>query len=235
LIVKEIAMRPQMAKLVYPVFQYGLQLKARLDAGEPLDMETEQVKLRGYLQSEVEARRNPEYAGDSDADSGGSSISGIERRSKSGFRGPRYAMTCWLDEIFILHSRWQKAWTDRSLERALYNSRDRAPEFWVQARLAESRTGEDALEVFFLCVVLGFRGDYRDDPAKLEAWVSNVRSRLSRRQDQEWPAPDALETPTNVPPLLQRARFQRAALFLGGAIIVAIFVVVFVVLNALKS
>src|SRR5262245_26547805 len=45
-------MRPQMAKLVYPVFHYGLQLKERLDRGEALDLETEQVKLRGYLQSE---------------------------------------------------------------------------------------------------------------------------------------------------------------------------------------
>jgi type VI secretion system protein ImpK len=223
-------MRPEMAKLVYPVFHYGLQLKERLDRGEPLDLETEQVKLRGYLQSEAEARRHPEYGGDSSVE-GGSSIQGLERRTKDGFLGPRYALACWLDEIFILNSRWQRQWNERSLETALYGTRDRAFRFWDQARRAEARTGEDALEVFFLCVVLGFRGDYRDDPGKLESWVTNVRNRLSRRHDQEWPAPDALDPPTNVPPRTGRRQFQRTAVYLAATVVVAIFVVVFLLLR----
>ncbi len=224
-------MRPEMAKLVYPVFHYGLQLKDRLDRGEPLDLETEQGKLRGYLQSEMEARRYPEYAGDSGVGSGGSSIQGFDRRGKDGFLGPRYALACWLDELFILHSPWQRSWAERSLETALYGSRDRAFRFWDQARRSEARTGEDALEVFYLCVLLGFRGDYRDDPTKLDAWVSTVRTRLNRRQGEEWSAPDALDPPTDVPPRVGRARFQRTALYLSVTFLVTIFVIAFVLVS----
>ena len=34
---------------------------------------------------------------------------------------------------------------------------------WNTVRNAESRSGTDALEVFFLCVMLGFRGDKREE------------------------------------------------------------------------
>jgi type VI secretion system protein ImpK len=223
-------MRPEMAKLVYPVFHYGLQLKERLDRGELPDLETEQLKLRGYLQSEAEARRDPEYGGGSSGD-GGSSIQGVERRARDGFLGPRYALTCWLDEVFIMHSPWQREWKERSLETALYGTRDRAFRFWDQARRAEARTGDDALEVFFLCVMLGFRGDYKEEPRKLEDWLAGARTRLNRRQDTEWPAPGEDNPPINVQELVGRRRFQRAILLLAGSVLAAIFLIVVFVLK----
>src|SRR5262245_39936112 len=176
-------MRKEIADLVYPVINYALQLKRRVDRGEELSLSNEQAQLKGLLKSESAARRWPEYAGDAPA--GGFDDSG--RGSSEHFLGIRYALACWLDEIFILDSPWKAEWNERKLEAALYGSNDRAYKFWDQARKAEARPEKDALEVFFLCVMLGFRGDLRDDPDGLRAWREAAEAQLGR--PREWVGP----------------------------------------------
>src|SRR4051794_28497599 len=159
-------MRKEIADLVYPVINYALQLKRRVDRGEDVSLSHEQAQLKGLLKGEAAARRWPEYAGDAPA--GGFDDSG--RGSTEYFLGIRYALACWLDEIFILDSPWKAEWNERSLETALDGHRDRAWKFWAQTRKAEARPEKDALEVFFLCVMLGFRGGLRDGPDALRTW-----------------------------------------------------------------
>jgi type VI secretion system protein ImpK len=211
-------MQQDIASVVHSVLTYGLRLKERLERGEPLDFDTEQSELKKRLLSEPEARRWAEFGGD---------------RGESGrgehFLGIRYALTCWLDEVFILDSPWGPQWNDRSLERALYDSRDRGYKFWEQAQRADIRPGTDASEVFFLCAMLGFRGEMRDRPLELQNWVNAVRARILRGQEQGCRLPAELEPPSDVPSRHGRQRMQRMVLLWGAALLLLLPVAVLLV------
>src|SRR5437868_4838997 len=133
-------MRDEIADLVHPVLSYGLQVKERLERKEPLDLGTEQAALKGLLLTELEARRLVDFGGEvgSETRSGGMSRADMGRRGSEAFLGIRYALACWLDELFILDSPWGREWNERKLEASLYGSNDRAWAFWEQARRAET-------------------------------------------------------------------------------------------------
>ena len=187
-------MQDSIAMLVHRIFDYGLDLKARLDRGESPTIEIEQAAMKGLLLSEVESRRYAAFGGDLEK----AGEEGLNRGSQS-FLGIRYALTCWLDELFIVDSRWSTAWNERKLEVAFYGTNDRAWKFWVQARLAEGRPGNDAIEVFFLCVMLGFRGELREEPERLRVWVAASQTQVARGHGKKWPDPPELEPSSNVP------------------------------------
>jgi type VI secretion system protein ImpK len=210
-------MRKEIADVVYPVFTYALRVKDQLARGESLSLSREQSVLRGLLKSEAEARRWSDYSGEQSVSA---SVAG--RGSSSSFLGIRYALVCWLDEIFILDSPWKSEWTENSLEVALYGTRDRAEKFWEQARRAEARSGSDALEVFFLCVMLGFRGEKRNNPEELRAWRESAESQISHNQAREWVGPADADPKIDVPPLRGAQKFRSMALTVGVAILLLI-------------
>lgn len=196
-------MQESIAQLVHPVFSYGLQLKDRIARGEMPTFEIEQAALKGLLLSDIEARRWPDFGGDGDLPGEGRGRGGQQ------FLGIRYALVCWLDELFIVDSSWSTRWNERKLEVALYGTNDRAWRYWEQAKLAETRAGRDAIEVFFLCVMLGFRGEVVEEPERLRGWVAAARTQLGRVKGQEWVAPPELVPPSHVPPLVGRQRLRR--------------------------
>src|SRR4051794_17453905 len=165
-------MREEIAEMVYPIFRQGLRLRERLKRGEKLNFADEQAELKRRLRAPHEALAVPAFGGDGDQ-----------------FLGLRYALTCWVDEGFILDSPWQKEWTDRKIEESLYGSNERAYKFWEQARRAESRADADALEGFYLCVMLGFRGDLRDEAGQLQDWRESVETQLNQGQAGSWQGP----------------------------------------------
>ena len=55
------------------------------------------------------------------------------------FLGARYALACWIDELFIVHSSWADRWKPLILEQALFGSRERATKFWEQADIVLRR------------------------------------------------------------------------------------------------
>lgn len=182
-------MRDELSGPVYAVFTAGLDLRERLERfPELIDFQKEQGNLRELV------RKVPNV--------------GEEKGGGERFQGIRYPLVCWLDEIFILHSQWKSEWTEASLEMGLYDSRDRAWHFWEQARIGESRVSADALEVFFLCVMLGFRGDWHNKPDKLKTWFQTTRALLFDQQARKWPGPNELQPPTFVPPLTAAAKKQ---------------------------
>lgn len=207
-------MREEIANQVYPVINYALSLKERLDYGERGDMRKEQAALMGLLGSEMEAKRFTDYGGDTSTAQFGdqsmmrSQTGGSSYRADS-FLGIRYALACWLDELFVLDSPWGGDWNEYIIERAFFNSRDRAYRFWDQARLAESRPNSDALEVFFLCVMLGFRGEKRDQPEELQQWITVTQSRLAKSLGKDPPLPGNRELPGDATPRHAIDAFRR--------------------------
>lgn len=215
-------MTPQFSNVVYSVLGYALDLKERLDQGTspPPEIETEQRELITRLRTEIEARRLPDYGGDG-----------------SVFLGARYALTCFIDELFIVHSTWGSVWNDRKLEVALYGSNDRAWKFWDQAdivlrRPSAPRTpsppGLDAVEAVFLCIVLGFRGRYLENPAKLKEYVDDLRPQVTRAEAWESPADRGVKT--NVEPLAGREALRRVVGIYGGLSVAATFLLLIIFL-----
>ena len=210
-------MRKEIADLVYPVLTYALRVKEQLARGEAPVLQKEQAALKGLLKSADEARRWGEYSGDNTATS-----TAVGGRSSEGFLGIRYALVCWLDEIFIFDSPWRVEWNENKLETALYGTNERAEKFWEQARRAEARPSSDALEVFFLCVMLGFRGETRNNPERLRSWREAAEAQIAQNQQREWAGPPDAQPPIDVPPLPGAGRFRIMALTLGAAVLLLI-------------
>lgn len=202
-------MRQEIANLVHPVLAHGLHLRERLAQGEELSFETEQADILGSLLGDREARRWADFGGDDPQ-----AMRSVEQEeSRSGaFLGARYALACWLDELIILDTPWSQRWNEYKLEVRLYSSNDRAWKFWDQARLAADRPGLDALEVFYLCVMLGFTGELAEAPDQLATWIAATRSQLTRARELQWRSPPGLDPGTRVPPLRGRLALRRMLL-----------------------
>jgi len=209
-------MQKDTAELVYPIFRHGLRLKERLARGEKCDRRSEQAELKRLFRvSDWTAGHAP-------------------HRAPGTFLGIRYPLACWLDDIFILEadSPWKAEWKEESIEADLFGMRERFEEFWTQARLAESRADAEALEVFYLCVMLGFRGQLRDNLNALLDWRDSVEALIARGRPTDWPdkPPELTLAETNVPPLRARDQLRwvlvTGAAVLGLAILVTAFLVV---------
>jgi type VI secretion system protein ImpK len=232
-------MRDEIGNLVHPVLMYGVDLKDRLDRGEDPNLESEQAQLKSLLLSDADARRHSDFGGEGDTAHSMVSVVGATRAGEAGRRGSdsflgiRYALACWIDEIFILGSSWESAWNERKLEVTLYGTNDRAWKMWEQAKKAESRSGTDSLETFYLTVMMGFRGDLRDSVDKLRTWTSNAQARIFRGLGQEWPTPADLDPPINVPPLRGRDLLQKVVMIGGVILLLLILLVAFFVVQQL--
>jgi type VI secretion system protein ImpK len=201
-------MREDLAAVVYPVIAHGLQLRNRLLRGDKPNLDQEQRELLKLLRGEAEARRWPDYGG-------------AGERFGGSFWGSRYALACWLDEIFLNEefsgTSWGVGWNDKKLEVQLYNSNERAWMFWNQARLAEA-SGPDALEVFYLCVMLGFRGEGEDKPPDLDAWREQLEGRIERAPEEQ----AGLKVEFNAAPRRGRDRLRNVLMAVGAVLAVLI-------------
>jgi type VI protein secretion system component VasF len=196
-------MRDDLAKNVFPVLLHGLKLKERLNHGERPNFALEQSTLKGLLGSPHQPLP---------------------------WGGVRYALTCWLDEIFI-DSSWRREWDENKLEQILFQTNIRYSNFWAQARIAESTPGSaDAQEAFLFCVLLGFRGEVGERANELREWVTAARSRASKGLGRELsPLPE--KTPeSNVPLLLGIESYRRMVKTLSIGLLAMVPVVTFLLI-----
>ena len=90
-----------------------------------------------------------------------------------------YALACFVDELFVSYiPQWN--WREHILERERYESRDRAWKFWQeagrameQARAHDHPADRGVLEIYFLCVELGFIGNQGDPETRAE-WIKKA-------------------------------------------------------------
>ena len=96
----------------------------------------------------------------------------------------RYALVAFVDEQ-IMRSDWsgRAEWMARPLQLELYRENTAGENFFVRLR-ALLRAGDRpiAVEVYYLCLVLGFMGAYRDaqDPAAIEKFMRASRDQLRK-------------------------------------------------------
>ncbi len=136
-------MTPPFSDAVDPVFLDVLGLLERIDRGEQPVAQEERARVRGWLDQ-------------ADAALG----------KRDDWQLAKYALTSWIDDVLI-DAPWEGRvwWRENALEVELFNTRLRNEQFYLKAQEAARLASKDALETYYLCVVLGFRGLYRDPAA----------------------------------------------------------------------
>jgi type IV/VI secretion system ImpK/VasF family protein len=140
----------------------------------------------------------------------------------------RYALVAFIDEQ-VLKSNWpgRAEWMGRPLQLDLYREYAAGENFFNRMRNLLQQGGcSAALEVYYLCLVLGFRGAYGvsgDNRA-----LASFRDAARQRVVEAWPAGPKLGPRAEPPDRLGKTRSSRAPLIavLVGTAVVVLFVVI---------
>jgi type VI secretion system protein ImpK len=212
-------MTPRFSKAVDPIFLHVLGLLERIGRGEQPSPKDERLWIHGLIdQAEGQLGQGPEW------------------------QLAKYALVSWIDDVLI-EAPWEGRgwWKENALEVEIFNTRLRNEQFYVKAKEASSLPQKDALEVFYVGVVLGFRGLYRDPavaaalaeprqlPADLETWAKQTSMAIQLGQGRP-PLSDASRPIEGAPPL-DGPHMAVWSAFLGVilAMLIAIFAWLFVV------
>jgi len=153
-------MQTEFANAVDPIFQAALRLESRIENRDRIVTADERAILIRKIE-EAEAKL------------------GLREEWKLS----KYAICGWIDSRLI-EIPWQESgwWKDNCLEKKFFGTRDAHEDFFKKAIEAGSLPNKNALEVFYLAVVLGFRGFY-----------SNSDASYSRQMSQKLRIPDTIE------------------------------------------
>jgi type VI secretion system protein ImpK len=122
-------------------------------------------------------------------------------------------------------------WKEKCLEREYFHDRIANEEFFRKAQRAAELTRKDALEVFYIAVVLGFRGFYSDRnnrpqvaieldlPADVAAWLSITSRSLQLGQGRS-KIVDQMQSPGSARPLTGKSSLIRYSMI--SVVLVAI-------------
>ena len=168
-------MKPTFSKNIDPIFLHVLELLERISGNESPDPGEERARIRARLDA-AEQR-----IGQTDE-----------------WQLAKYAIVAWVDEMLI-EAPWDGAewWREQPLEFEIFRSAIAFSGFYEKAEQASQLTRKDALEVFYICVVLGFRGMYKDPttaesairsmdydlPATMEGWAKRYGGSIQVAQD----------------------------------------------------
>ncbi|EAQ80428.1 DotU family type IV/VI secretion system protein [Blastopirellula marina] len=182
-------MQSPLAEDVRAVMDYGLDLLRRLESQQKVDLEFEQVVLLDLLQRD-------------------SIATVVHTRREKQLVNLQYALACWLDEIFTDCPQSTNAWNEQKIEMHLFGANDRAWRFWHEAEMALRHGEHDPLEVYYLCVTLGFRGEMRAQPEKLMSWISRARVAVGDIDDLQVSLEAELPPSCDARPLHGEGRMQ---------------------------
>jgi len=222
---------------VLAVLTEGLRVREALEKGEAVSFEIEQAKLREMLLAAAEIDSSmrvsippsamPQALWKPDTQSTGAWT--------GDYLGIRYPLACWLDELFSLDTPWADRWNERKLEVEFYATNDRAWKFWQQAAIVDAKADIKKLEVYFWCVMLGFKGMLGDDPGKLAEWSNLQREKLSRIQPLEFPEEFEPDPPTQVAPHHNLLRHRRMLVICGAILTLVIPTLFFLIVHKLAG
>jgi type IV/VI secretion system ImpK/VasF family protein len=92
------------------------------------------------------------------------------------WQSAKYAIVCWVDSQIIDEN---PEWEEQPLEKGYFRTTKAHTDFFERAEEAYRKRYWDALEVYFLCFIFGFRGVYKDNDRK-------IMSRDLPSTDVEW-------------------------------------------------
>jgi type IV/VI secretion system ImpK/VasF family protein len=165
-------MTPKFAQLVDPVFLEVFSTIRRLTQGSALTAEDVRTQLGSLIKTVDERLRR----GDQDD------------LAKS-WQLAKYALVGWIDDLFTFDFVWSNNEPWKPLEQDLYASSTAGENFFSNAaEAAKLTTSSDALETYYVCFMMGFRGELRDNPAREEEarrWVRTYGELVKQRRDSQ--------------------------------------------------
>ncbi len=204
-------MTPEFAAAVDNLFLYVLDLLERIERQEEPAASDERIRIRGRIER-AEAK--------------------LGRRQD--WELAKYALVAWIDDMLI-EAPWQGRhwWKENALEFEVFNSSNAFTAFYTKANDASALTKKDALEVFYICVVLGFRGLYRDPsaamqseqfglPPDLESWARETAMAIRLGQGRP-PIAETGHPGLGAPPL--GGKFHLVGMSLLGVVLAAFTVI----------
>lgn len=200
-------MTPEFAAAIDPVFLHVLGVLERIAQSQALSPQEERVAVMNWLrQAEAQLGQRPDW------------------------EHAKFALVAWIDDMLI-EAPWEGRswWKENALEVEIFNTRERATQFFRRAKEASNATRRDALEVFYVCVVLGFRGLYRDPqsmllasqlqlPADLDSWARQTARSIQLGQGRP-PIDEKPRPPGDAAPL------DGKFLLLGSTVVCAVLAV----------
>jgi type VI secretion system protein ImpK len=160
------------ADLVTPLFENVIDFQDRLSWGEKPPLDEVKRLVRSWIE-QTDQR------------------AGVDRGLSEHFDLARFGFVAWIDEV-LTDSEWGRSvhWGSEKnvLEWDLYHSNLRAERFYDMAARAErhadasgdpARGAADPLEVYLLCVALGFRGLKAQNPDEFSDWVERTYAKVS--------------------------------------------------------
>jgi type VI secretion system protein ImpK len=207
-------MTPKFSEAVDPVFLHVLRLLERIERGETPSAKEERQRIRDLItQAEGHLGQAPDW------------------------QLAKYALVAWIDEVLI-EAAWDGGswWKENALEQEIFSGMKAYHQFYTRAKDATALPRRDALEVFYVCVVLGFRGLYRDPveavaeaesmgmPGDLETWARQTSTAIKLGQGLP-PVAEKGTVPNGAPALESKAFF--ISYLLIGVILAGLNLIVF--------
>jgi len=94
----------------------------------------------------------------------------------------KFALAAFIDET-LSNSNWseKETWTAAPLQAELFNRGDAGKEFFVLLEQLRQRrkVHPGLLEVFYLCLALGFEGQHQDEPRELQTLIEEVQQEIT--------------------------------------------------------
>lgn len=152
----------RLAEIFAPCFTLILQLRSTQEYGDEAVLRSRILNLLDH--AEREGRR-----------------SGFETEE---LRAAKFAIVAFIDEA-IFSSDWSQkySWLARPLQLQLYDRNDAGEEFFARLAqlLAQPAGWADVLEVYYLCMALGFKGRYQlHQQEQLRSLIEEAHAALSR-------------------------------------------------------
>ena len=205
-------MSPDFSAAVDPIFLYVLDLLERISRSENREADEEMERIRNkFRDAEAQLGQTQEW------------------------EHAKYALAAWIDDVLI-EAPWsgQNWWENNSLEFGNFKTRERATLFFLNAKEAQKMAQRDALEVFYVCVVLGFQGLYvlseskllaeeLDLPTDLESWAKRIGSSIQLGQGRARMV-DAPRVGAGAPPLT--GKYALVSAWLTTAVLAAFTIVI---------
>ena len=105
----------------------------------------------------------------------------LQPLDESSWKLVKYAFVAWIDEQCIsLPWKGKEWWKNNSLEGQYFRTKNSHNDFYVYAEEAIRKNDRNAIEAFFLCVVLGFRGIYIDLRSKNPEYAARAKEFVAR-------------------------------------------------------
>jgi type VI secretion system protein ImpK len=135
-------MTPRFAEAVDPILLQVFSLLERIDSGAVISPLEEKRVLEGLIQ-QADTR--------------------LADQSLN-WEAAKYALVAWIDEMLVDAHIWsgQETWRENVLEWSLFQTRSCNDMYYVNSTKALNAGADDALQMIYVCVMLGFRGLYRD-------------------------------------------------------------------------